>query len=178
MVEIDIRPADRRCMAGVTLRISGNMGYRFTRGYDAVVAARTGAGHARVIEGAGAPGNRSVAGFTGFAGHNVIIRLADRIHIVVAGFAASRDIAMIESDTCPSDIRNMAVIAGCAGLNMVSRFSRGGDAVMTAFTGAGHDRVIKSQFQPVAGGGMTGFTSGGSRHMGVMHPGCPDPIVA
>lgn len=138
VVEADRCPVDGRRMATVALSVGSDMACVFTRGYRAVVTTRAGAGHTDMVKPAGAPGHRGMAIFAGFAGRNMICRFTDRIHIVMAGFTARRNVGVIESDIRPGGIGDMAIIARRIGLHMISRFTRGGYAIMTALTGAAH----------------------------------------
>lgn len=142
------------------------------------MAARTGTGHTSMIKSTGTPGHRIMAVFTRFISRNMGVRLTDRIDIVMTGLTIRCNTGMIKSDTCPGDIGDVAVITGRIGLNMIGRFTRGGNTVMATFTRSGCDRVIKGDFRPVYCRGMAAFTSSGSRQMGLMLAGCTNTIVA
>ncbi len=72
-----------------------------------------------MIESAGAPGHRIMAVFARLSGRNMGIGFTDRIHIVVAAFASAGNAAVVESDTGPGLIRDMAVVTCSRGLDMI-----------------------------------------------------------
>ena len=80
-----------------------------------------------------------MAVLTRFGGRYVSIGLTDCIHTIVAALTAAGNTSVIESDSGPGLVRDMAVVTSCSGLHMAGRFAGGGDAVMTTFAGSGDD---------------------------------------
>jgi hypothetical protein len=108
-----------------------------------------------------------MAVFTRFRGRNVGIGFTDRIHIVVAALTTADYIAVIESDAAPGLVRDMAVVTGSRSLHVRARFTRCSDAVMAAFTSSADHRVVKIEFCPTAGRGMTALAGRSGGNVGI-----------
>lgn len=97
-----------------------------------------------MVECPGTPGHRCMTILTRFIGRNMVGRLADRIHIVMAGFTTTGNTGVIEAYAGPVGIGYMTVITGCIGLYVIGRFACGSNTVMAALTSTGDHRVIEA----------------------------------
>lgn len=164
-------------MAAVTLGIRGDMRGVFACRNHAIMTARTGPCHTRMIKTAGTPGDGVMAVLTGLCGGNVGGRFTRRIHPIVAGFTATGDATVVEANRGPGLVGDMTVVTGRCGLDMVCRLTGCGYPVMTAGTGAGDDGVVEGNLRPAGGRGMTTFTDGRCGHMGIVLAGGSHTIM-
>lgn len=84
-----------------------------------------------------------MTGVAGRIGQDVAVRPAvGGIAIVTAG-TSTRDTTVIERNGSPINLRDMAGVAGCTGLNMIVGFSGGRATIVATCTGSGDARVIE-----------------------------------
>ena len=83
---------------------------------------------------------------TGVAGRirqDVAVRPAANGIAIVTARTSTRDTAVIKRNGSPINLRDMAGVAGCTGLNMVVGFSSSRAAIMATCAGSGDARVIE-----------------------------------
>ena len=94
-------PRERR-VTGIALSCRLDMVARFTGGGTAVVTARTGSGHIRMVEAYIGPArSRDMAGITLSRSRNMVGVLTRRLSTVMAGGAAACHQVVVKLNRCP-----------------------------------------------------------------------------
>lgn len=143
-----------------------------------IVAAKTIPGHSDMVKVHLQPIRRSrVADVTGARGQGVAQRLAGRINPVMTGWAARKNIPVIEVDVRPGPDR-MAGLTIAGRRQMASHLARRGRPVVATHTIRGGIRVHEVNIRPGNTGSVAAVTRVGGRHMtGRLARGI-DPVVA